>query len=70
MTGLVIEHDAPPLPSDIWTTNGGIYLGLTPEGGTDPLRPLAGKEKDGSQPRYQRYRTTWELGRVLQFLSR
>jgi hypothetical protein len=60
MPSEVIEHDAPSeLPSDLWTTNGGIYLGLTPAGRTNPLRPLAGKEEAQTAPRHKRYRTTW-----------
>ena len=47
-------------PADIWATNGGIYLGLTPQGGTDQRRPLAGKELDPSVPRGAQFRTTWE----------
>ena len=61
MTGQVIEHNAPhELPSDIWTTNGGIYLGLTPKGRTDPLRPLAGKEKAESAPGLSGIAPTWK----------
>lgn len=52
---------APPLlPADIWARNGGIYLGLTPKGGTNQERPLAGKELDPSVLRTARIRSTWE----------
>ena len=49
-------------PASVWETNGGIYLGLTVEGGTNQERPLAGKNKDPSIPRDARYRSTWEPG--------
>lgn len=58
----IIENAASPrpaLPADLWATNRGIYIGLTPEGGTDQLRPLAGKDAEPSIPRGYDFRTTW-----------
>lgn len=62
MTGEIVDQTATEgsgSPADIWATNGGIYLGLKPEGGTNQERPLAGKELDPSIPRGSRYRSTW-----------
>jgi type IV secretion system protein VirD4 len=46
-------------PADIWATNAGIYLGLQPQGGTNPRRPLCGKEDMRSIPRNAELRSTW-----------
>ena len=60
MTVINLPEPGEPLPADIWATNAGVYLGLLPEGGTDALRPLTGKENDPSLPRSAKYRTTWK----------
>ncbi len=57
MPAEVVNRNA--APADVWGTNGGIYLGLTPEGGTNQERPLAGKERDPSIPPGARVRSTW-----------
>jgi type IV secretory pathway TraG/TraD family ATPase VirD4 len=62
MTAGIIDADTPPrplLPADLWSTNEGIYLGLTPEGWTDQRRPLAGKEAAPSIGRGYDFRTPW-----------
>jgi len=68
MRAEIIEHTPTKRresPASVWETNDGIYLGLTPEGGTDQERPLAGKEKDASTPLDARFRSTWEPTRGI-----
>lgn len=48
------------VPSDLWSTNGGIYLGLAAESPRDPLHPLAGQEDNPAMPRDAQYRTSWK----------
>jgi hypothetical protein len=58
----IIDHNAPPIeesPADIWRTNRGIYLGLTPDDETDQVRPLAGHEMMPNVGRSYQIRSTW-----------
>jgi hypothetical protein len=59
MDTLEPEADA-PLPSEIWETNGGVYLGYTVKGRTDQRRPLRDQENAPSIGRHVPVRTTWE----------
>jgi type IV secretion system protein VirD4 len=69
MNQALYDGVSPAIPENIWETNGGLYLGLVPEGGTDQKTPLAGKETEPSVPRGARFRSTWQPDGTLNLFT-